>query len=95
MIAVARTQHDSTPNLGNISAGLRSIGRALHGVAELLDPWPGYAVPADELMEMLAAERRETEQPQAPRAGLDELLERHRRLLAEPVRNALYGEWRS
>ncbi len=69
---------------------MMSIGRTLNRVAGLLDPWPGYAVSADELAVMLAAESQESKQP---RAGLDKLLERHRRLLAEPTRNALSGEW--
>ena len=47
-----------------------------------------------ELAEMLAAEYRKAEKSRISRMGLDELLERHRRILAGPVRSALYGEWR-
>jgi hypothetical protein len=93
MIAKDRTHDGCAPDRGSLSASLRSIGRALHRVAGLLDPWPGYAVPSDELVVMLAAERQETGQPIASRMGLDELLDRHRRLLAEPMRSALCGEW--
>lgn len=92
VIAEHRTQHSSTPDRGSVAEGLQSVGRALHLVAGLLDPWPGYAVPSDELLGMLTEERQGVARS---RAGLDELLERHRRLLAEPMRNVLSGEWRS
>ena len=90
MIAEHSIEHSSARGRGGLTAGLLSITLTLHRAAGLLDPWPGYAVSTDELVRMLAEESRGMEQP---RAGLDELLERHRRLLAEPMRSLLCGEW--
>lgn len=95
MNAEDKAQNSSAPGRGNLTASTRSIRRALRRIARLLDPWPGYAVPEDELLAVLAAERGEAEQPGQPRMGLDELLGRHRRLLAEPMRSLLSGEWLS
>ncbi len=94
MISLVGTYHSHALDLGGLASGASSLGRLLHRVAELLDPWPGYAVTADELLVMLAAERQGKERSRPLWIGLDELLERHRRLGTAPARTPLSGEWR-
>jgi hypothetical protein len=95
MIWVDKFENHSARDHGTLPGWVWSIAVALHRAAGLLDPWPGYAVSADDLATMLEAESRASGQPFPARMRLDELLERHRRILAGPARKVLSGEWLS
>ena len=76
-----------------LHASQRTIDRVVRRCARFLNPWPGYAVPADELLETLTTEYAEAQRQCGPRIGIDDLLERHRRLLSGPKRHLSSEEW--
>ena len=68
--------------------------RAIVDLARLLNPWPDYAKPTDELVDMLTAEFPE-ERRHSPRVELDYLLKRHRQLLCDATHSFSLQEWSS
>jgi hypothetical protein len=94
----SQNSEGNPPERGAHLTGLRAIERAIREAIRLLDPWPGYAVPTDELVAMLKkrygqnGEGGELHVP--PTKGLDELLEHYRRTVTAQTRPRSAEEWR-